>query len=71
MALTEQKTLASIDHNIISNNIEVKWLNEISRDGEVISSVPHRGAYGVAQKDQLIADLGADVAAPYIALVGW
>lgn len=71
MALTEQKLLASVNRNIIGNTLEVKWLNEILRDGEVISSIPHRCAYGIDQKDQFIADLGAEVAAPYIALAGW
>ena len=71
MALTEQKTLASINHNIVSSSLEVKWLNEILRDGEVIQSIPHRGSYQVESKDQFIADVGADVAAPYVALAGW
>ena len=71
MALTEQKTLASVNHTIIGNTMEVKWMNEILRDGEVISRIPHRCSYQVEQKDQFIADLGATVAAPYIAMAGW
>jgi hypothetical protein len=70
MALTEQKTLASVNHNIVANVLEVKWLNEILRDGETISSIPHRCSYGVDQKAQFEADLGADAAA-YIAMAGW
>lgn len=70
MALTEQKKLASVNHNITSNTLEVKWLNEILRDGEVISSIPHRGSYQVEQKAQFVADLGVE-ADKYIALAGW
>ena len=71
MALAEQKILTSINHNVVSNTLEVKWLNKILRDGEVISSIPHRGSYGVDQKDQFIADVGATESAPYLVLTGW
>lgn len=70
MALIEQKVLASINHNIIANTLEVKWLNEILRDGEVVSSIPHRGTYSLETKDQFIADVG-DASAQYITLAGW
>ena len=78
MALTEEKALASVNVIVEASTIEVKWLNRIKRDGEVISLFPFRCCYGQDQKDQFIADLeNSDnggtpgQAAPYIAAVGW
>ena len=70
MALTEQKILSSVTHNVTANTVDVKWLNQILRDGEVISETPHRCAYHTEQKDQFTADLGID-APKYLAMVGW
>lgn len=71
MALAEEKALANVEVCVEANAIQAKWINRILRDGVVISEVPHRCAYGVEMKEQFISDLGAGVAAPYIAAVGW
>ena len=70
MALSEQKVLYSVTHNVVTNSFEVKWLNEILRDGEVISSTPHRASYSIDQKGNMSLDLGVD-AEKYFVLAGW
>jgi len=78
MALTEEKILANVEVHTDASTIQVKWVNQILRDGEVISRVPHRCAYSQDQKDQFTADIenpanggSPGMAAPYIAAVGW
>lgn len=68
--LTERLTLITVTHNLQADMLEVKWLNDILKDGEVISSVPQRSTYDRGRKDQFISDVGAD-AAKYISMVGW
>jgi len=69
MALTEEKVLASVEVCIEASTINVKWLNRIKRDGEVISEVPHRCAYSQSQKEQFVAEVEGGSA--YVAAVGW
>lgn len=71
MALAEQRVLDSISHEIINESIRVVWYDEIARDGEVISRTPHPCTYNREHKERFISDLGAEVAAPYIAIAGW
>jgi hypothetical protein len=72
MSLTEQKTLHSINHIQATNTLEVKWHNEILRDGEVTSSIPHRGTYTLETKDQFIADINdSSKSDQYLTLTGW
>lgn len=69
MALTEQKVLAEINCLQQANAIQVRWDNQILRDGEVISSVPHRKAYSVDQKTEFLAEVeGAEA---YVTAMGW
>lgn len=70
MALTECKILHSIEYNFSNNTLNVEWRNEILRDTEIISSIPHRCCYAVAEKLSFIKDVGID-AEQYIALAGW
>jgi len=78
MALTEEKVLANVEVCVKESAIQVKWVNRILRDREVISQVPHRCAYSQDQKDQFVTDIEnpgnggtPGMAAPYIAAVGW
>jgi hypothetical protein len=57
MALAESTVLASVNLNITSNAIEVRWDNLIQRDGEIISRVPHRKAYNQDQKSEFLAEV--------------
>ena len=69
MALEERKILASVDIQPTSNTVNVRWDNQILRDGVVVSTTPHRTAYSVDQKDAFLAEVeGAD---KYIAALGW
>lgn len=45
MSLTERKYLDSIEILITAKAINVKWIEEVLKNGVVISSNPHRGAY--------------------------
>ena len=70
MALTEQRVLASVNHNKMSDALEVTWADQILRDGEVIASTAHRCAYTREQKALFEQALGADAVA-YVAVAGW
>ena len=54
----------------LENNIQVKWRNTVTKDGEVISAKDHYRLYPSDQKDQFITDVGTD-ADKYIAAIGW
>lgn len=69
MALTEQRTLRAVIVRTDVSTIEVEWRDEILRDGKVISSTPHRKAYGPDQRAEFEAEV--DGAAGYVAAVGW
>lgn len=78
MALTEEKVLSNVEVCVEASAIQVKWINRILRDGQVISQLPHRAAYIQGQKEQFVADIenpangGAPgMAAPYIEAIGW
>jgi hypothetical protein len=67
--LTEQQILKSVEILPTQNAINVCWMNQILRDGEIISEIPHRCAYMQDQKDQFLADVeGGD---KYVAAIGW
>lgn len=67
--ITKQKTLASVEIGVETQTINVKWLNRIVEDGEVISSIPHRCCYSIEQKEQFLAEV--EGAAGYVAAAGW
>lgn len=66
----EEKTiLANVELLIAQNCIQVKWLNQILKDGVVISEVPHRKAYCQDQKAEFLAEV-VD-AQKYVDAIGW
>lgn len=66
----EEKTiLANVELLVAANCIQVKWLNQILKDGVVISEVPHRKAYMQDQKAEFIAEV--EGAQKYIDAMGW
>lgn len=69
MGLTERKVLRSVEVLTQQKTANACWENQILRDGEILSSVPHRCAYGIEQKEQFLAEV--DNAAAYIAILGW
>lgn len=69
MALTEQRILRAVTVRPDADTIEVEWRDEILRDGEVITSTPHRKAYGADQKDEFLAEV--EGAEGYAAAAGW
>ena len=47
----------------------VQWLNQVLRDGEVISSIPHRKSYGPNMREDFINEVeGSD---KYLAAIIW
>lgn len=65
MALTEDQILVSFEVNVSSSTVSILWNDRILRDGEVISSTPHRGVYELLEGDlpEHIRDhLGASMA---------
>lgn len=69
MSIAVLRAIKSVEALLIQNAINVCWVNQVLRDGEVISEIPHRCAYGPEQKDQFLADV-AD-GAQYVAILGW
>lgn len=67
--ITKNKTLASVEIGIETQTINVKWLNQIIEDGVVISSIPHRCAYNILQRDQFRAEV--ENADQYVTAAGW
>lgn len=67
--LEEKKVLAAVTYSAESNSFEVRWLNKILRDGEVISSIPHRASYSIEQRAEFLAEVqGAE---DYLIVAGW
>lgn len=69
MAFTEQRVLNQVTILIEQSAVNVQWLDQVLRDGEVIASTPFRKAYSSTQK----AEFAADMAHPesYFAILGW
>jgi hypothetical protein len=57
MALSEQTILASVEVLPQVTAINVRWDNQVLRDGEVITSEPFRRAYGRYEREQFLADV--------------
>ena len=69
MALTEQKILKSVEVLSSINSIQVEWANQVLKDGEVISSIPHRSSYMAGEQERFLAEVeGAD---KYVGLIDW
>lgn len=69
MALTEQRILKQVAVLPEQNAVNVQWVDQILRDGEVISEVPHRKAYTQDQSAAFAAEV--DGAAAYMEALGW
>lgn len=69
MALLEQKILKSVEVVTTQNCINVCWENQILRDEEIISAVPHRCAYMQEQKEQFLSEVEGGQA--YADILGW
>lgn len=69
MALTEQTILRAVTVRPDVATIEVEWRREIRDGDELITSIPHRKAYGADQAAEFQAEV--EGAAPYAAAVGW
>lgn len=69
MALTEQRVLKSIETLPAANAINVLWVDQVLRDGDVISETNHRRAYTQTQKDEFLAEV--EGAAGYVLALGW
>ena len=65
----ERKVLNQVTILQANKLVAVQWLNEILKDGKVISSVPHRCTYSAAEKERFISEVeGAEA---YVAIIGW
>jgi hypothetical protein len=68
MALTEDRVLVSVNIHISEGfkSIDIEWANRVLRDGEVISDIPHRGAYPVnadgEPDDEVVTAMGFTLA---------
>jgi len=64
--------LAAVCHNIKSNTLEATWVNEVldeNSNPNIYERVKCRN-YSVEQKDEFLADCGAD-GQKYTDLAGW
>lgn len=69
MAFTEDKILVTVEINVQSNTVNIAWANRVLKDGEVISSIPHRGAYPLDDDGEIIAP-GTDIGFKLVELLG-
>jgi hypothetical protein len=67
--LTEQKILAEVAIHHDTDQILVRWQEQILRNGEVISSVPHRKAYSKYEKENFSQEV--EGAEKYLSLTNW
>ncbi len=67
--LIEQKVLSQVTTRPQQSTVNVCWENQILKDGEVISSIPHRKAYTIEQKDEFLSEV--EGATSYIINLGW
>jgi hypothetical protein len=69
MSLSEQRILKSVEILPAQNAINVLWVDQIMRDGEVVSELNHRKAYTQDQREAFLTEVGGGAA--YVAAVGW
>ncbi len=69
MALTEQRILNQVSTLPSQSAINVRWADQILRDGEVISETFHRKVYTVDQKEEFLLEV--EGAALYVQVLGW
>lgn len=70
MSLTERRILSQVTALPAEDAINVQWLDQVLRDGEVIASTPHRKAYSRDQLAEFLAEVEEGGAA-YAAAMGW
>lgn len=62
MSLSEQRKLVSVTINLSAKTIDVLWMDQVMKNGLVISETPHRGAYPINDDgepdDSVVSDLG-------------
>ena len=64
--------LAAVCHNVKSNTLEATWVNEVLDDNDnpkIYERVKCRN-YSAEQKDEFLADCGAD-GEKYTTMAGW
>lgn len=69
MSLSEQHVLKSVEILPTQNSINVLWVDQIVRDGDVISERNHRKAYTQDQREDFLTEV--DGGAAYVAAAGW
>jgi hypothetical protein len=69
MALTEQRILKSVEVMVQASTINVLWVDQVLRDGELVVETNHRKAYTIEQKDDFLNEVdGAEI---YLLVAGW
>lgn len=69
MSLSEQRILKSVEILPAQNAINVLWVDQIMRDGEVVAETNHRKAYTQDQREAFLGEVTGGAA--YVAAVGW
>lgn len=69
MALTEERVLAEVTWLVEADTMQVRWDNNILRDGARIYRVPHRKAYSKNQKQEFADEVAG--ATKYLTAAGW
>lgn len=69
MTFGEKKVLSQVTVLLVANAINVRWENQVLRDGTVISTVPHRKAYGKGQREEFLAEV--EGAESYVNQIDW
>lgn len=63
--------LAQVTHENISNTLEALWMDKtMSADGEAVYTNTRRRNYSPEQKDEFLADCGAE-GQKYTDMAGW
>lgn len=66
---SEDRVLVTVEINVQTQTVNIAWANRVLRDGEVISSIPHRGAYPVDDDGEIVAP-GTDIGLKLTELLG-
>ena len=69
MALTEQRSLKSVQVLSQQSAVNVQWASQIWRGNELVTETYERKAYTADQKDDFLAEVeGAEA---YVTVLGW
>lgn len=69
MAFVENSVVSEITSLPLENAIQVKWVNTIEKDGEVISTKHHYRLFSAEQKAEFLAEV--EGAQAYVTAAGW